>query len=370
MTLTPYDIERNALHVSVTPREAKRPAKVNGRAGVELVSAASIHLEKSPPYFVKGLVHRGDLSVVYGQSGCGKTFLVLDLAHAVATGRASVFGRRVRAGRVALFALEGASGLAKRVSAIQSEFGRAENLFVYRKPLVLFQNQEMVRDVIDAVLVCEAEFVIFDTLSRTMSGANENSPEDMTAMVGVFGLIQSSTGAHVMLVHHSGKNEASGARGHSSLRAAVDIELEVTSGEGGERRVRVAKGRDDADGQEYGFRLRVVELGEDDDGDQITTCTVEPSSSPPRTKAVKISKGDAQALSWLREATEEYGEGPPFELPSGMKVTTKDKWAAIAKKRTAESSEEAIRKTISRAITNLSVAKMIGVHAPYFWVTR
>jgi energy-coupling factor transporter ATP-binding protein EcfA2 len=337
---------------------------------IELHSATSIPLDPSAPYRIKGLVHDGDFSVVYGQSGCGKTFLVLHLVYMIATGR-DVFGRRVRPGRVALFALEGSSGLSKRLAAIQAAHGAAENLYIHRDPLILFKNKEAVKDVIAAILEYSADVVVFDTLSRTMSGANENSPEDMTHMVGVFGQIQAATGAHVMLVHHSGKNEALGARGHSSLRAAVDVELEVSSGEGGERTLRVTKGRDDADGLTYGFKLKVVDLGEDDDGDCITTCVVEELGTQAlKVKAPKLNKGDAQALSWLREAVNEYGQEPPFDLPAGIQVVTKDRWTEIARKRTGEGSDDTIRKAISRAITNLSVAKMIAVHDPYFWVTK
>ena len=36
------------------------------------------------------------------------------------------------------------------------------------------------------------------------------------------------TGAHAMLLHHTGKDVSQGARGHSSLRAAVDTEIEMT----------------------------------------------------------------------------------------------------------------------------------------------
>lgn len=294
-------------------RSSPHVVKLNGHAsGILLERASSIAIEAGSSYFIKGWVHPGDFSVVYGQSGSGKTFFALALAYAIAIGQQTFFGRRVRQGRVVLFSLEGSSGLPKRLTAIQDLYGVAEDLFVYRNPLILFQNSNAVRDVIAAVQACEAGLVIFDTLSRTMSGANENSPEDMTAMVGIFGQIQSATGAHVMLVHHSGKNDALGARGHSSLRAAVDVELEVTRSEGGGRMLRVAKGRDDADGQEYGFMLKVVELGTDDDGDPVTTCLVEEAIAPQRERApAKLS--DFQHLV-LKNAMNLLSDGHHTEL--------------------------------------------------------
>ena len=36
------------------------------------------------------------------------------------------------------------------------------------------------------------------------------------------------TGAHVLLIHHTGKDELKGARGSSALLGAVDVEVEIT----------------------------------------------------------------------------------------------------------------------------------------------
>jgi len=70
--------------------------------------------------------------------------------------------------------------------------------------------------------------IIIDTLSRVMAGGNENSPEDMGALVRNIDRLRAETGAATILVHHSGKELARGARGHSLLRAAADTEIEMT----------------------------------------------------------------------------------------------------------------------------------------------
>ncbi len=49
----------------------------------------------------------------------------------------------------------------------------------------------------------------------------------MGALVRCMDLIRQETGACVLFVHHSGKDAAKGARGHSLLRAAIDTEIEV-----------------------------------------------------------------------------------------------------------------------------------------------
>ena len=308
---------------------------------IRLVSASGILLDNGPPYLCKGLIHRGDMSVLYGQSGCGKTFLALYIAHAIATGR-PIFNRRVRRAAVALFALEGSSGLAKRLVAIQERHGQAADLFVHRTPLTLFQNTPIMLEMIEAVKAVNAGLVIFDTLSRTMAGANENAPEDMTAMVGMFDIIRAKTGAHVMLVHHSGKNEALGARGHSSLRAAVEVEMEVAASESGSRTMAVTKGRDDADGKVISFELEPIELGKDDDGDAIETCVVEEAGAAapdrPRAKPPKLTAAQAMLLKVLSglpqivSPTHEDWVVPVDGMARVVAVTRKTLIAALQKK--------------------------------------
>ena len=51
------------------------------------------------------------------------------------------------------------------------------------------------------------------------------------------------TGAAVLLVHHSGKDEAKGMRGHSALLGALDAELAIEGPPGGQRILRTGKVR-------------------------------------------------------------------------------------------------------------------------------
>jgi hypothetical protein len=119
------------------------------------------------------------------------------------------------------------------------------------------------------------KLVVIDTLSRALAGGNENAPEDMGALVAAMDLIRAETGACVLFIHHSGKDAAKGARGHSLLRAAIDTEIEVRADEGtGAKTASVVKQRDMARGGVYGFRLEQVTLGQNQYGEDVTTCVV------------------------------------------------------------------------------------------------
>jgi hypothetical protein len=77
----------------------------------------------------------------------------------------------------------------------------------------------------------------------------------------------------VLLVHHSGKEALRGLRGHSSLLAALDVAIEVVR-DGDLRLWKMAKAKEGDDEAAEGFRLDVVELGTDADGEPVTSCVV------------------------------------------------------------------------------------------------
>jgi hypothetical protein len=127
--------------------------------------------------------------------------------------------------------------------------------------------------------------IVVDTLARTMPGGAENSSEDMGKVIARCQWLHAKTGALVLLVHHSGKDAARGARGWSGLRAAADAELVVTRDKENDRRaVEIGKQKDSPDGSQYDFILRPVPLGFDDDGDVITSCVIE---EPPQDLSVE-----------------------------------------------------------------------------------
>jgi hypothetical protein len=334
----------------------------------EVVAADGISLRASE-YLLKGLIAPGELGVWFGPSGGGKTFAVLEIAHAIATGR-PVFNRRVRKAPVLYCTLEGAAGFERRVVGIRQERGPAPDLFIYKGELCLHEDEESVGRLIATANLVGAKLIVIDTLSRSMPGADENSAVDMTRYVSTLGRIIQRTGAHVLVVHHTGKDDSKGSRGHSSLKAAADAEIAITRTTGGGHVIRLTKVKDGRCDLEYPFTLRDIDLGADDDGDRITTCVVVGGDQrPAKDHTAKTTPGDRQALEWLTEAVQEYGEPPPLDLPKGIRATTRDRWLEIGKKRSGKA-DDAVRKQIDRAITNLTVARQIGVNAPHFWPVK
>jgi hypothetical protein len=228
-------------------------------------------------WIVKGVLPQAGLAVVYGASGSGKSFAVLDMVLAIARG-ASWRDRKVRQGRVAYIAAEGADGFRKRLAA----YAQHQGVDLTTVPMAVLNgapNLLEVKDAADLVVGVQAwggaEVIVVDTLAQTMPGGNENAGEDMGRALGHCRRIHEKTGALVILIHHSGKDQAKGARGWSGLRAAADAEIEVLRDEAtGQRSLRLSKNKDGEDGLQWGFELQTVQLGIDEDLDPITSCVV------------------------------------------------------------------------------------------------
>ena len=235
-------------------------------------------------YIIKGVLDSHALSAIYGPSNSGKTFFALDLAFHIATGR-TWRGFRIRKAAVLYLAAEGGRGVQNRIAAIRKHTGVDDVPIALRRAgLDLLRSQADLQAVYDLsqetkkIAGNDSLVIVIDTLSRAMAGGDENSPVDMTALIKNVDMIREATGAHVMLVHHTGKDTARGARGHSSLRAALDTEIEVQA-EDNWRAALVTKQRDNASGQEFPFTLHSVSLGVDDDGDEVTSCVIESANT-------------------------------------------------------------------------------------------
>jgi hypothetical protein len=129
----------------------------------------------------------------------------------------------------------------------------------------------------------QVDVVVIDTLSATTPGGNENSGEDMGLVLSHCKLIHRETGALVVLIHHSGKDTSRGARGWSGLRAAADAEIEIIRN-GDYRTANVTKMKDGTDGESFSFKLKVIPLGVDADGEPQSSCVIEHVEAPPAEK--------------------------------------------------------------------------------------
>lgn len=239
---------------------------------------SAAEMANAPPleWLVKGIIPRADIVMLYGPSGSGKTFVALQIAAAIARG-VEWRGRRVIRGRVVIIAAEGGGSYSLRLQAYARQAGidiADLDIGVCTVPPNFCRREDIIELAKAIVATGGADFIVVDTLAQVTPGANENSGEDMGLALAHARALREATGAVVMIVHHSGKDTARGARGWSGLKGSVDAALEVTRHSNGNREIHVDKMRDGQDGLRFDFRLQVVDMGTDHDGDPLTSCVV------------------------------------------------------------------------------------------------
>jgi hypothetical protein len=293
--------------------------------------------------FVEGLLNEAGASLIYGPSNCGKSFWIVDLGAAVAAGRPFRDELQVDQGAVIYVALEGAQGARNRMAALRKQglLKSGDPFYLVFDQVSLLEPGHAARLAATVAAVAKksgqpVKMVILDTMARAMAGGDENSGSDMTLVVKAIDAVRAATGAHVAIVHHSGKDQAKGARGHSSLRAAVDTEIEITRRESGAiSTARVTKQRDLQASEPMPFSLKVVVLGINRRGKPITSCVVHHEDSifssnsvgksgrPPKTNVAQLLSMLPQpsTTAWQKVARSDHGvtQTPFYRVLSEIK---------------------------------------------------
>jgi RecA/RadA recombinase len=267
------------------PGQAYQP-----RGGLPMTFFADIAPVLEGNDFVEGLVTTSSFVVVYGEPGSGKTFWVLDLCLHIAAGR-TWNGREVEGGPVVYVALEGGNGIRNRIEAARRRMGLPpETPFaLIQCPIDLRTADADTNKLIVSINEVARTFgqpvrlVVIDTLFRALAGGNENAAEDMGTLVRNADLIRDQTKTCVLFIHHCGKEVARGMRGHSSLKAATDTEIEVTRPTEDDTLsvARVTRQRDMETTGSFAFHLDSEILGEDQRGKPVRSCVVSTSEAPP-----------------------------------------------------------------------------------------
>ena len=267
---------------------AELPPKSLGRFGPVPIYDLSL----APPmdWLIKGVLPRGELGVLFGASGSGKTFVALDLAFSVARGIAWR-ERRTTRGRVAIIAAEGGVGIGKRGEAYARyhDFNlQGVEVHVITAAPNFLDSDDVSEVIAELNNIGPVDLVIVDTFAQVTPGANENTSEDVGRALSNLKLLHEATRAMNLVVAHAGKDLSKGVRGWSGLKAAADVQIEVIRHEDGAREIVIEKMKDGEDGIRWAFRLEVVEVGIDYDGDIITSCVAVPTELPVKVEQERI----------------------------------------------------------------------------------
>jgi hypothetical protein len=355
---------------SATPSAQGVADGVAPAGGLPLVYFTDINANLDAADFVEGLLTEGGMSVTYGESNCGKTFFMTDLALHVASGM-EWNGRAVEEGGVIYCALEGSHGISNRVTAWRKHHQMEGVLIPFAIIPISINLLDPAADterLIQAITKAQGEMqkpvrlVILDTLSRALAGGNENAPDDMGALVANIDRVRQVTGAHVNGVHHSGKDTAKGARGHSLLRAATDTEIEITRASKDSPSVATVKKQRDLEIEgEWIFKLTTIELGRNRRNKPVTSCIITPAD-PEEAKPTgpKLNMWEVMAIQALKDAIGERGEMGFGNLPR-VKMVPVDTWKAKWWSRASIEPDNKKRATWARTKNRILLLK-IAIH--------
>mgnify|MGYP002129814542 CR=1 FL=1 len=355
------------------------PASYANTAPLPLLYFEDIEPVTDAGDFVQGLLVAKSSAVLYGESNSGKTFLATDVGLHVAAGL-DWHGRRVEQGGVLYLALEGGHGFRNRVAAWRAAHapGCPVHFAAVPSQVTLLDADADTPRVIDAAKAAakhmgvEIKLIIVDTLARAMAGGNENASEDMGALVSNMDTIREATGAMVLFIHHSGKDAAKGARGHSSLRAAIDTEIEVVAEEGSDvRTATVVKQRDMRKGDVISFTLEVVDIGKNDHGEMVTTCLVRATESAPRApKRASLSGHAKVAMDALYDVLARSGATGFSGAPANVPSVPAEWWRQEFYAKTIGDSQDTKKKAFQRATADLQGRGLVAGNNERVWAVR
>lgn len=384
-----------ALSVSILSVPASRPEKwdaadaededlgalIRAMRAAPVAAASAITLERwdeledvQVQWLIKDLIPQGALAALYGKPGSYKSFVALYIAAMVSSG-ANCFMRQCRQGPVVYVMGEGGAGAYRRAKAIEAFHDiSSPEVYFLRSALNLRSNMNDATSLLTAIeqIGVQPAMIVIDTLARNFGGGNENSSEDMGAFIGVVGKIQEALGCAVLLVHHSGKDDAKGMRGHSSLFGAVDTELEVikVSEENDPRRIgemTLTKQKDGEDGIKFNYEMHLIEFGND-----RTSLALEPIEGEFR-KPSDLKPTSRQYLGYIEAYFCEPGAYQIFPPMAGMPAMRTAKLDAVRQwcrksDGIEEGQESSQRSRWKRAIDDLKAAGKVGVWEDKLWL--
>ena len=261
---------------ALPPREPSKAA---------FVPAAQFASRQRVEWHIKHILPEKGLVVIYGDPGSSKSFFALDMVAHVARG-IEWRGHRVRQSKVAYIAAEGVAGFGNRLAAYAKHHDISlDDLPVLVRGGAMDLKTEFL-DISEQVnAIGDVGIVVIDTLAAVTPGSNENTSEDMGAAIDAAQRIIESTGATVILIHHT--NKMGDIRGWSGFGAAVDNKIRIERKDD-VRTAHIEKQKEGRDGQAFGYRLVVVDLYVDEDGDTVTSCAVDPcAEEAPNTRKAK-----------------------------------------------------------------------------------
>ena len=219
---------------------------------------------RDPEWLIPGMLPGQGIGMIYGESGSFKSFIALDMALSLAFGIPGQWNAPPVKNDVLFMAGEGpvATGKKRWPAWMQwrdIEFRNDHRFFIKDRVPFFTDTQawEYVKEDL-ALLNAKPALIVIDTLSRLLTGLDENSAKDASMITNFMEQLARYYECFVLAVHHTGKDQNKGARGSSAFYANMDTVISTKLRQGGtELRVRKQKDADVSDEISY-FKVKEV----------------------------------------------------------------------------------------------------------------
>lgn len=281
--------------------------------GFQLVRVSDMVFSE-PEFLVQGVLETSALALAFGDPGCGKSFVAVDFACCIATGR-NFHGREVIRGPVIYLAGEGHNGLKRRTIAWERHTGQSLDqapLYFSKVPAHFLDaaHADAVATAVDAIAAIEGfpVLIVIDTLARSFAGGDENATKDMSEFIAAVDAMKARyPGCTVLIIHHTGHAEKQRARGNLALKGALDTEYRVEK-DGETVTLTATKMKDAPEPDPLAFLLKSVDIGVTRHGEVFTSAVLEMTAAPVKRRA-KMSPANRLGMDTFLRAKRDAGLG-------------------------------------------------------------
>tara|TARA_A100001515_G_scaffold36745_1_gene28885 strand:+ start:16965 stop:18788 length:1824 start_codon:yes stop_codon:yes gene_type:complete len=292
---------------------------VRARVSFELIPVGRMISDiRKPEWLINDVCEKESVIAIFGQAKAGKSFITVDMAACIALGK-EWHGHKAHQAPVVYLAGEGIRNISRRFLA-WSKINKAD---IHQAPLMISsrgarllddKDHQLLKDTISATedQYGDIGMIIVDTLARNFGGGNENSTEDMNAFIERIDDLKDTFKSCISIVHHTGHNSGTRARGSSVLPAAVDAEYKVVRKDVSEEMFVTFSQTLIKDGQPMkpkDFRFEVLNLPFEDLSSgalvEVEDIPVEKAMSELKIKILEViktiqGKEDEPAMRWVK----------------------------------------------------------------------
>ena len=294
--------------------------------------------------------------MIFGQPASGKSFLAVDLAASIATGRAFQ-GLKTQKGDVVYIAGEGYRGLKRRFKAWSKyhDAGPEEIRVMISRSAVDYRDERAAQELEKELLEAKEEglspiLFVIDTLARNYGGGDENSNSEMGKFISVIDQFNVKFDCATLIVHHSGHGESERARGASTLRGALDTEFSCKK-DRSTVVISCTKMKDAEAPENLAMNLTSVELNVAKDGKPISSAVlVRNDEAQIRSK---ITQKITNKLKTFHEAVRVNGNVTKLGDVILEKSVSLEGWREIFYKRSTADKQDTRRKNFERTRNDL-----------------